>query len=167
MDYSLVVKDGSDGFACFTRGQNSFFAPDPSAALGYADPYLTDYLVHQARQFALPWLVKKFVSETSQLQQSQIQDHISGNTYLSVDHNRLGLAMLINTTGHLPYAIRSQEYHRVFGNSTSDVVISDWKVSAASQDGGFKMLLPHRFQTVYNSESVLEDFIVTSMSGES
>jgi hypothetical protein len=29
MNYSLIVEEGSDGYACFTDGQNSFFAADP------------------------------------------------------------------------------------------------------------------------------------------
>ena len=163
IDFSLVVHDGPDGFACFTQGQNSFFAEDPSVALGYADPYLTDYLIHQTHQFALPWLLQKFATDASKLQQSQIQDPITGMTYLAINHNDLGLAMLIDLTSHLPYAIRSEEYHIVFGNSTSDLVLSGWsEVDTGSQ--GAKVLLPHHFQTVYNSKSVLEDFLITSIS---
>ncbi|KAI9711703.1 MAG: hypothetical protein M1820_001847 [Bogoriella megaspora] len=62
MNFSVVVQDGLDGFACFNQGQNSFYVDDPTVALGYADAYLTDYLVQQAHQFTLPWLIKQFIA---------------------------------------------------------------------------------------------------------
>jgi hypothetical protein len=160
MNYSLIVHDGLDGFACFIAGQNSFFAADPSIPLGYADSYLSDYLVHTSRQFALPWLFKKFMSETSQLQLSETRDPISRKIYKSVSNPTLDLAMLIDPATSLPYAIRSLENHVVFGNSTSDLVLSSW---AEAKIGNGTMLFPHRFQTVYNSVIVLEDFVIAAI----
>ena len=160
MNYSLIIQDGSDGFACFVDGQNSFFAADPSIPLGYADPYLSDYLVHTSHQFALPWLFKKFMSDISLLQLSETEDPISMKTYKSVSNPTLDLAMLVDPVTSLPYAIRSQEYHIVFGNSTSDLVLSSW---AEVKTGNGTMLFPHRFQTVYNAAAVLEDFVITAI----
>ena len=167
INFSFVVHDGDEGFACFTNGQNSFFAADPSVALGYADSYLTDYLIHQAHQFALPWLLRTFLADFDRLQQYQVQDSFGGETYLAVEHSGLGLALLINTTSHLPYAVRSQEYHVVYGNSTSDLVLSAWaEVNIGGQGSNTEanLLLPYRLQTIYNSKSVLEDFMVDAIS---
>lgn len=160
MNYTLIVQDGSDGFACFNDGQNSFFAADPSVPLGYADAYLTDYLIHQTHQFALPWLFKKFMSDLATLELSDVQDPVSKKTYRSISSGTLGLAMLIDPFTQLPYAIRSQEDHVVFGNSTSDLVLSSW---ARVEAGNGTMLFPHRMQTIYNCEAMLEDFVITSI----
>lgn len=161
IDFSLVVQDGPQGFACFTKGQNSFFSTDPSVAKGYTDPYLTDYLIHQARQFVLPWLLQKFWSEPNKLRQYGVHDPTIDRAYLALEHGELGLTMLIDTTSHLPYAIRSSEDHIVYGNSTSDLVFSNWHTVSV---GNTSILLPHRFHTVYNSEMVLEDFILDAIS---
>ncbi|KAF2233669.1 hypothetical protein EV356DRAFT_447860 [Viridothelium virens] len=127
MNYSMVLQDGPQGFACFNQGQNSFYADDPTEALGYADAYLADYLVHQAHQFAIPWLIKQF----------------------------LGLTLVINN--HLPYMVRSYEQHKIFGRSTSDVIFSNYSMFGS-------VLLPQRFQTVYNTVNMVEDFFVDNMS---
>jgi hypothetical protein len=160
INYSVIVQDGRDGFACFTHGQNSFFTSDPSVPLGYADPYLADYLIHQSHQFALPWLFQRFMSDFLQLKLSHVRDPVSQQTYRAISHPSLGLTILIDTKSNLPYAIRSQENHVVFGNSTSDLVLSVW---AKVGSGNTTMLFPHRFQTIYNSQAMLEDFIVTSV----
>lgn len=46
MNYTIVMKDGDVGYACFTKGQNSFFIDDPTQTLDYAVSFLTDYLVN-------------------------------------------------------------------------------------------------------------------------
>jgi hypothetical protein len=100
------------------------------------------------------------MSDVSQLELSQVVDPISKQTYSSINDNTLGLSMLIDMNTNLPYGVRSPEDHVVFGKSTSDLVLSAWaKVSS----GNSTMLFPHRFQTVYNSEAVLEDFVITSV----
>ena len=69
INYYLIVHANPHGFACFNEGQNSFFTRDPSVAIGNADSYLTDYLIHQAHQFALPWLLGRFVADAHQLRE--------------------------------------------------------------------------------------------------
>ncbi|KAL8828574.1 MAG: hypothetical protein Q9191_002511 [Dirinaria sp. TL-2023a] len=150
INYSVVVEDGPDGFACFNRGQNSFYANDHTVALGYADPYLTDYLVHQAHQFALPWLIKQFLAAPS-LAMHDIRDPLTDVTLPGIEHPTLGLTLVVKND--LPYMVRSYEQHKIFGNSTSDVLFSTYSTFG-------DVLLPRRFQTVYNTFNMVEDFFV-------
>lgn len=161
MNFSIVVEDGPQGFACFTKGQNSFFASDPTIALGYTDPFLSDYLINQSQQFALPGLLLKFSIDVNKLQAYHLRDAVVDATYLTLEHPDLGLTVLIDTTTDLPHAVRSLEQHIIYGNSTNDVLVSAWN---SVDVGNSSILLPHRFQTVYNSEIVLEDFLVDAIS---
>ena len=103
-NYSVVVRDGLNGYACFNRGQNSSYADDHTVALGYADSYLTDYLIHQAHQFALPWLIKQFVAASPKsLNVHQIKDPFTGVALQAIDHPTLDLTLVINN--NLPYMI--------------------------------------------------------------
>lgn len=160
IDWSLVIHDTSDAFACFNKGQNSFFT-DPSVPLGYADGYLTDYLIRQARQLALPWLLSNLAQDIDSVEQNEVLDPMTGQEYTALSHKEIDLALIVNTTSGLPYAIRSTEDHIIYGASTSDLVLSAW---SDVKVGTNTVLLPHRLQTVYNSESVLEDFVLDSIS---
>ncbi|MCJ1328032.1 hypothetical protein MMC10_004707 [Thelotrema lepadinum] len=154
INYSMVLQDGPEGFACFNQGQNSFYADDPTVALGYADAYLTDYLIQQAHQFALPWLVKQFVVAQS-LTVSEVQDPFTGVVLLAIGHPGLGLTLVVNNG--LPYMVRSYEQHMTLGNSTSDVIFSNYSTFGA-------VILPQRVQTVYNAFNMIEDFFVDNIS---
>ena len=154
MNFSVVVQDGPQGYACFNQGQNSFYADDTTAALGYTDAYLADYLVQQAHQFALPWLMKQFVTAAS-LIVSQVQDPLTGMVLPALAHPSLNLTLVIND--NLPYMIRSYEQHKIFGNSTSDVIFSNYSTFGS-------VLLPRRIQTVYNTFNMVEDFFVDNIS---
>ncbi|KAL6712908.1 hypothetical protein ACLMJK_009463 [Lecanora helva] len=154
-NYSLVVHDGPNGFACFNRGQNSFYADDHTAALGFADQYLTDYLIQQAHQFALPWFIKQLMTASPQsLSVHGIQDPLSGITLQAIDHPGLNLTLIINE--NLPYMVRSYEQHRIFGNSTSDVIFSNYSSFGS-------LLLPRRIQTVYNNFNMIEDIFLDNI----
>ena len=154
MNYSVVVRDGDDGFACFNQGQNSFYAEDHEVALGYADSYLTDYLVHQAHQFALPWLIKQFAAAQS-LRVSQVEDPLTGVVLPALEHPSFSLTLVVNND--LPYMVRSYEQHRIYGQSTSDIIFSNYSMFDS-------ILLPQRIQTVYNTFNLLEDFFVDDIT---
>ena len=155
-NYSVIVHDGPDGFAFFNRGQNSFYADDHTAALGYADAYLTDYLTHQAHQLALPWLIKQFTTVSPRfLSIHQITDPLTGVALQAIDHPTLSLTLVINE--NLPYMVRSYEQHRIFGNSTSDVIFSNYSTFGS-------ILLPQRIQTVYNNFNMIEDMFLDDIS---
>ena len=151
--YSMVLRDGRDGFACFNQGQNSFYADDPTVALGYADAYLTDYLIQQAHQFALPWLIKQFIAAPS-LRVSEVQDLFTGVVLPALRHDDLDLTLVVSNG--LPYMVRSYEQHMIFGNSTSDVIFSNYSTFGS-------IFLPQRVQTVYNTFNMIEDFFVDNV----
>ena len=156
MNYSVVVQDGLDGFACFNQGQNNFYASDPTVALGFADAYLTDYLVQQAHQFAIPWLIKQFVAANSSLAFEQIEDPLTGVELSGLTHPTLNLTLVIDNKTSLPHMVRSNEQHKIFGNSTSDLILSNYSSFGSA-------LLPQRFQTVYNSYNMIEDFFADTI----
>ncbi|KAK5053341.1 hypothetical protein LTR84_002315 [Exophiala bonariae] len=162
IDFSLVVQAGPNASACFNKGQNSFFADDPSQALGYADGYLTDYLVQSAQQLALPHLLQQFHTRSSDLTSSCVTvaagDNKTQVSYSALHDAHFDLTLIIDDDTRLPYAVRVNEDHKVFGPSTSDVVFLNYTVDPAGN--GNSLRLPHRVQTVYNQEAVLEDFVI-------
>ena len=158
INYSLVLQDGLDGYACFLKGQNNFYANDPSIAAGYADPYLTDYLVQQAHQFALPWMLKQFARDDSKLRVLDFQDSLTNASLPALEHVDLGLTLILNSTTYLPYMIRSYEEHTIYGHSTNDVLLSNYSILRSLDNES--ILLPHRIQTVYNTFNMIENFIV-------
>ena len=169
INFTLVIHDGPRGFACFNRGQNNFYAEDPRTALGYADTYLTDYLVRQSHQFALPWLLKKFTSDPKGLHQSVASDASRGVRLLALQHAAVDVVLLVNATTMLPYALRTREEHTVFGDCTNDLLLSAWAdVSICSTNCSHQhqqtVFLPHRLQTVYDSHAVLEDYLIDSIT---
>jgi len=162
MNFSLVVQDGPDSYACFVNGQNSFFVEDPTSTIGYADAYLTEYLIHQAQQFALPSLLEQFKKENSSLEAMSVVEPVSNLTFDAVINSELGLSIIFDATSHLPYMIRSHESHAIFGNSTSDLILSAWAPVKIGKNA--TVLLPHRFQTLYNSINILEDVLIESIT---
>lgn len=157
MEFSLVVNSGTNSSACFNKGRNSFYAFSDSRAGGFADPLLTDYLVRSAEQVALPYVLKQFKSRAAKLIPGSTSDKALGVTFATLHDAQLNLTLLINDATFLPYAVRANEVHRIFGPSTSDVVFSNF---TAVSFGNSSVKLPHRVQTVYNNAFVLEDFTV-------
>lgn len=157
MNYTIVMKDGDDGYACFTKGQNSFFVDDPTQALGYADSVLTDYLINQAHQFALPWLLKQMAVAPSDLRSYEMAEPITNNRFQVLEIPSSELSLIVNATNHMPYKIRVLERHATFGNSTNDLLLSNYSTVPFGENSSLGILLPHRLQTVFNSANVLED----------
>ncbi|EHK50143.1 hypothetical protein TRIATDRAFT_164945, partial [Trichoderma atroviride IMI 206040] len=120
IDYSMVVQSGPNGFACFNKGQNSFFAEDPSQPLGFADPF----------------------------------------AFTTLQMPGLNLLLLIDQSTFLPFAVRAPEDHLIFGPSTSDVVFFNYTNVPV---GDHQMKFPHRIQTLYNTVSVIEDFVIDEL----
>ncbi|KAL7893259.1 hypothetical protein HDV64DRAFT_272781 [Trichoderma sp. TUCIM 5745] len=133
IDYSMVVQSGPNGFACFNKGQNSFFAEDPSQPLGFADPLVLSSVVE-----------KNYGAEFTTLQMPG-----------------LDLLLLIDRSTFLPFAVRAAEDHLIFGPSTSDMVFFNYTNISV---GGHQMRFPHRIQTLYNTVSVIEDFVIDKLT---
>ncbi|WPH04265.1 Hypothetical protein R9X50_00715400 [Acrodontium crateriforme] len=118
MGFSFVTQDGAEGFTCFNQGQNSFFVPDPTIPPGYSDPFLSDYLIHHAHQFAFLWLLNEFANNIDKLRLGYETDLVAGSRHVALFHSELELSILINSTTNLPSIIRSYENHAVFGRLT-------------------------------------------------
>ncbi|KAL7931776.1 hypothetical protein V8C35DRAFT_329443 [Trichoderma chlorosporum] len=164
MNYTVVIKDGSDGYACFTKGQNSFFVDDPTKTLGYADSYLTDYLIHQAQQFALPWLLQQMNSASSQLRTYSMVEPLTNIEFQVLELEGSEFSLIVNATSHRPYKIRTLETHATYGHTTNDLLLSNFSTVSFNDKSGLNLQLPHRLQTVYNSTDVLEDVKLDSIS---
>lgn len=168
INYTLVLRDGTkDGFACFNRGQNSFFAEDHlTEPGGYADTPLADYLVHQARQFALPWLLRELSSaaEDRLLRVHEVIEPATNLSFPAIEHTKLGLSLVFNGGTGLPYKVRSMERHSTLGEVSSDLLLSDWLPVILPGSPNRTVVFPHRLQTIYNHTSVLEDVPLSSVS---
>jgi hypothetical protein len=159
-----VLSDGPEvpSYACFTHGQNSFFVEDPSQALGYVDDYLAGYLYHHARTFAMPAMLQHMATHELATHATSMTDPVSNVSFPAIASPDLQMTLVLNDTTMLPYMMRSYESHAIFGLSTNDIVFSDYR--PVKLHGNISLLLPHRFQTVYNSKDVIEDFVVESIA---
>ncbi|KAF2170390.1 hypothetical protein M409DRAFT_51437 [Zasmidium cellare ATCC 36951] len=160
-DMSLVVRDDSEQYACFVNGSNNFLS-DFRSTQGYTDELVTNYLIHQAHQYALPWLLQQFLKNDTELEKYQVQQRYSRATYGAIESAELGLTLLFDLATKLPYAVRSLENHVVYGPSTSDLVFTNFQPSEIRNGSSIK--LPLRLQTVYNSMYVLEDILLDSIT---
>lgn len=162
VNMSLIVRDDAEQYACLIQGQNNFFSPNLTFAQGYADSYLTDYLIHQSHQFAIPWTIRRFVADNASLQTYEVRDPFSLGTYIAIAHSQFNLTMLVDRKTNLPHAIRSTEDHALYGGSTSDLVLTGYSNVSVGDDAFFA--LPHRLQTIYNSRYVLEDVLIDKIT---
>ncbi|KAM5344363.1 hypothetical protein ACJ41O_012900 [Fusarium nematophilum] len=114
-DFSLIVRGGSDGFACYAKGNNQIWLPSDLPS-GYTD-------VHDSSR---------------------------------------DITIIMDPKLKVPYIIRTTEDHPIYGASTNDLYLSDYKNASG-------IMFPHGVQTVYNSTSqhlnaVLEDFIIEEVT---
>lgn len=161
INYTMVSQTGADGYACFNRGQNSFFQPDPMIPLGFADGILAEFLQHQSLQFAFPAILSFLRLYARNNTFSEIQDVVTGIKSPGIFNSVLDLTIIFDKDTFLPYMIRSHENNKIFGSSTSDLVLSDYQPIQVSNTTS--VMIPRRFQTVYNSRDTLEDFLVESV----
>ncbi|KAH6886173.1 hypothetical protein B0T10DRAFT_530431 [Thelonectria olida] len=114
-EFSLVVNEGKDGFACYVKGSGQIYLPQELTA-GYTDFH---------------------------------------------DPSR-EITVILDPKSKVPYIIRTNEDHPIYGASTKDLYLSDYK-----NVKGIKF--PHTVQTVYNSttqhlNAVLEDFVIDTVT---
>lgn len=153
LDFSLVIQTGANASVCFNRGGNPL---DGAVPFGYADRYLSDYLLHVAQQTAILDVVRQFNTSRRSVTVSNTHDAGSNTNFPTLTHHGLNLELLITNGTWLPYAVRSREQHNVWGPSTSDVVFSNF-TKVAFGDSYIKF--PSRIQTIYNGRYVLEDYV--------
>ncbi|CBX98081.1 hypothetical protein IAQ61_010184 [Plenodomus lingam] len=153
MDYSLVVRDGDEGFAAVTRGSYAIFDPDAPPE-GYLDGYLAAYIISNSRKYD-PFLLRT-ISQNNHysLRHEEVEE---GLMLPAVFDHTFNMSVLINPTTYLPFAIRTWEDHPFFGPSTKDLRVSDY----TSVDG---LMIPRRFKTKYNNKRLINDFLANEVS---
>ncbi|KAL7768576.1 hypothetical protein ACKLNR_002877 [Fusarium oxysporum f. sp. zingiberi] len=149
-DYSLVVRGGKDGFACYVRGNNQIWLP-ANLTSGYVDAALAELFVLQGNVFSPKLLLEVSGFECGHPDLTRI-------LYDPV----LEITIIFDASSHLPHIIRTEENHMIYGPSTNDLYLSQYKAIE-----GIKF--PHTFQTVYNSttqklDATLEEFIVEEIT---
>ncbi|KAH8820708.1 hypothetical protein F5884DRAFT_827055 [Xylogone sp. PMI_703] len=160
INFSLVTQDGPGPFACFIRGGNSLWF-DTTQTLGYADAGLSNYLIHQAQKFN-PLLLTYLQSMNSTTSSMVRMDPASSISLPAIHSSDLNLTVIFNETTSLPYIIRQNEYHAIFGQSTNDLFLTSYR-PINIPGSNHSVVLPHRFQTIYNSGAVLQDYMVESV----
>lgn len=74
----------------------------------------------------------------------------------------LDLTVIFDPESNRPYIIRTLEYHTIYGTTTNDLYLTDYKAV-----GG--IMFPHHVQTVYNAttqslNAPLEDYVVEKIT---
>ncbi|SCO78404.1 uncharacterized protein FRV6_02617 [Fusarium oxysporum] len=156
-DYSLVVRGGKDGFACYVRGNNQIWLP-ANLTSGYVDAALAEFLVLQGNVFSPKLMLEMKAHHGTKA----IEVLINGIKTPAVYDPILQITIIFDASSHLPHIIRTEENHMIYGPSTNDLYLSQYKAIE-----GIKF--PHTFQTVYNSttqklDATLEEFIVEEIT---
>ncbi|PNP84051.1 hypothetical protein FNYG_02739 [Fusarium nygamai] len=153
MEFSLVVWTGDGNSACFVKGNNQVFLPRNVTA-GCVDPALASNLATDALTMS-PSLVER-IRRSKGSEEREVD--INGIRFPAVYSNLDKLLLVVDPETYLPYIVRSEEQHPIYGNATKDLYLSNYK-----QVQGIKF--PHTIQTIYSSSSqrlsvVLEDFVI-------
>ncbi|KAH7139969.1 hypothetical protein B0J13DRAFT_478345 [Dactylonectria estremocensis] len=156
-NFSLVVQSGDDGFACYVNGNNQIWLPSDLAS-GYTDAALAEYLVLHGNMLD-PRLLLRLKSSNAT---SASEMTINNVKLLSVHDSDLDLTVIFDPATNLPYIVRTFEDHAIYGASTFDLYLNDYKTVEG-------LNFPHQIQSVYNSSSqnldaVLEDYTIEQIT---
>ncbi|PMD34561.1 metallo-beta-lactamase superfamily protein [Hyaloscypha variabilis F] len=149
--FSLVVRGGDDGYACYTEGNNIVYLP-ATVTQGYVDAGLTNYLVVRATKMS-PRLMLQVLADNDTT--SSLIALRGGVQRPSVASLALGLTVIFDSETYLPYNIRTVEGNALFGTSDRDLQVYNYTMV-----NGVKF--PIRFTTTYQN-AVIEDFEVTDI----
>ncbi|EMT68868.1 hypothetical protein FOC4_g10004960 [Fusarium odoratissimum] len=157
LEFSLVVQAGEDDFACFVKGNNEVFLPRNSTS-GCVDSALAHNLVTEALMMSPGFVERIRQSKSSE----EYEVDINGIKFPAVYSNLDKLLLIVDPETYLPYIIRTEEQHPIYGYATKDVYLSNYKEVRGIQ-------FPHTIQTIYNSSSqrlgvVLEDFVIDKIN---
>ncbi|KAF5601782.1 hypothetical protein FPANT_1646 [Fusarium pseudoanthophilum] len=157
MEFSLVVWTGEGNSACFVKGNNQVYLPRNVTA-GCVDAALAANLATEALMMS-PGLVER-IRRSKGSEEREV--NINGIKFPAVYSKLDKLLVVVNSETYLPYIVRSEEQHPIYGNASKDVYLSNYK-----EVEGVKF--PHTIQTIYNSSSqrlnvVLEDFVIDKIN---
>ncbi|CVL03817.1 uncharacterized protein FMAN_14980 [Fusarium mangiferae] len=159
MEFSLVVWTGDGDSACFVKGNNEVFLPR-NVTSGCVDAALANKFATDALMMS-PGLAERIKIRRSKSSEYREVD-INGIKFPAVYSNLDKLLLIVDPETYLPYIVRSEEQHPIYGNATKDVYLSNYK-----EVQGIKF--PHTVQTIYSSTSqrlsvVLEDFVIDKIN---
>ena len=81
----------------------------------------------------------------------------NGHSYPSLVSPKLGFSIMFNPDDYLPYIVRAYEYHEIYGNSTSDLILHNYTTAAG-------VSLPRRFKVAYNEADALIDVLFSGIT---
>ncbi|KAH9879392.1 hypothetical protein J1614_002832 [Plenodomus biglobosus] len=148
MNYTLVVKAGTDGFAAVTEGSFSVFAPGAPPE-GLLDGFMASIMITDSHKWN-PLLLQQIRANNNFTMRYERIEH--DLRLPAVYDHTTGLSVLIDPDTSLPFAIRSYEDHAFFGPSTNDLRVYDY----SSFDG---VMIPRKFKVIYNNERFITDFL--------
>ncbi|ETR97499.1 hypothetical protein M419DRAFT_91426 [Trichoderma reesei RUT C-30] len=136
MNYTIVLKDGKDGYACFTKGQNSFFVNDPTQTLGY-----NHFTILELDNFGLSLIVNATSHRPYKIR--SLETHATygnvTNDLLLSNYSTVGFDDESTFSLQLPYRLQT-----IF-NSTDvleDVKLDSISINPPFQTGFFDPVLP-------------------------
>ncbi|KAF5684796.1 hypothetical protein FCIRC_3751 [Fusarium circinatum] len=123
----------------------------PSAALA-------EFLVQQGNVFSPKILLEMKAHQGIEA----IEVFINGIKTPAVYDPVLEITIIFDASSHLPHIVRTEENHMIYGPSTNDLYLSQYKAIESIK-------FPHTFQTVSNSttqklDATLEEFIVEEIT---
>ncbi|KAL7934339.1 metallo-beta-lactamase superfamily protein [Trichoderma chlorosporum] len=142
--FSLTMKDGPTGYACYVNGNYNFF-DDVTETSGYTDGIIAAYLLYEARK-ANPKLLLEV--EKHQISSQVVEYH--DVQHQAVLDETMNILIIFDNASGLPYIIRSFENHDIYGPTTNDLLLFDY----ASVNG---FMYPQRQLQFYNATSIVAD----------
>ncbi|RTE84456.1 hypothetical protein BHE90_001057 [Fusarium euwallaceae] len=115
VQFSLVMKDGTEGYACYNEGNDLVFLPGNVTA-GYTDSALAEYLLFQAQKMSPKLLLEM---EMHRLTRTTVA--INNVEFPAVHDHNLDIVVAFDLETKLPYIIRSFEDHAIFGRTENDL----------------------------------------------
>ncbi|KAM0418903.1 hypothetical protein ACHAPT_012168 [Fusarium lateritium] len=156
VQFSLVIKDGSEGYACYNEGNDFVFLPGNVTA-GYTDSALAEYLLFQAHKMS-PRLLLDI--EKHRLTQTTVTIN---NVDLPAVHDQiLDIVVAFDLETKLPFIIRSFEDHAIFGRTENDLRLFNYTEVDGIQFPTHRLILQNGVsvveQTVFSKVTPNPDF---------
>ncbi|KAL9567551.1 hypothetical protein ACKAV7_008315 [Fusarium commune] len=121
-DYPLVVRGGKDGFACYVRGNNQIWLP-VNLTSEYFGAALVEFLVLQGNVFSPKLLLEMKAHRGTKTTEVLINGINTPAVYDPI----LEITIIFDASSHLPHITRTDENHMVYGPSTNDLYLSQYK----------------------------------------
>jgi hypothetical protein len=150
-DFSLVVRGGPEGFACLVEGNNIVILPADQTT-GYLDSAMTEYLLSEAFK-----LSPKLLLEIEKHSPSYATVVFRNTTYPAIEDKQTNITVVLQPDSHLPFLIRTYEDHPIFGPTSKDLQLYNYK----EVDG---VQFPHSQKTIYGEDAIIDETDITKVT---